>query len=147
MLIPMLAASIALGQSSHLNNDEQTNVKMLTGVWRAQMDNLPAVDLVLTDEGGSLSGAVLFYLHVRKTVSDSYTSTPGHPEPLFNLRLDGKTLHFQVSHRRAHPPGSLSDPPASFRLELTGPNRAAMVNESEPAGERSPGLVMVRSDY
>jgi hypothetical protein len=68
------------------------------------MEGLPAVVLVVTDEGGSLSGAVVFYFQTRKTVNDPWASTPGLPEPLFRLYFDGKTLSFQVSHRRAHPP-------------------------------------------
>lgn len=115
----------------------------LTGVWRGQMAGLPAVTLVLTDEGGKLSGAILFYLQVRKTANDPYTATPGLPEPIFGIRFDGKTLTFQVSHRRAHPPQSLSDPPATFSLTLTGSNQAKLVNENE----RSPALDMVRSDF
>jgi hypothetical protein len=107
------------------------------------MNGLPGVTLVVTDEGGSLSGAVLFYFQVRKTVNDPYTSTPGLPEPMFHLSFDGTTLSFQVSHRRSHPPGSLSDPLVSFHLTLTGPNQAELVNESE----KGPALAMVRSDY
>src|SRR5579885_1628733 len=34
----------------------------VTGVWRAQMDGLPALTMTITDESGTLAGAVLFYL-------------------------------------------------------------------------------------
>jgi hypothetical protein len=115
----------------------------IVGVWRGQMDGLPAVTLVVTDEGGNLSGAVLFFFHQRKTVNDPYTSTPGLPEPMFGLHFDGKKLGFEVSHRRAHPPRTLSDPPVVFHLTLTGPNQAELGNENE-AG---PAVVMTRSDY
>ncbi|MGD0157526.1 MAG: hypothetical protein ABSB50_15625 [Terracidiphilus sp.] len=119
------------------------NAANITGVWRGEMNGLPGVTLVVTDEGGSLSGAVLFYFQVRKTVNDPYTSTPGLPEPMFQMHFDGTTLTFQVSHRRAHPPRTLSDPPVSFSLTLTAPNQAALVNESE----KGPGLVLTRSEY
>jgi hypothetical protein len=115
----------------------------ITGVWRGQMDGFPAVTLVVTDESGKLTGAVLFYFHMRKTVNDPYTSTPGLPEPIFGMKFDGKALTFQVSHRRAHPPRTLSDPPVTLTLTLTGPNQAELVNTSE----RGPVLAMVRSDY
>jgi hypothetical protein len=115
------------------------------GVWSAQMDGLPAIALVITDEGGSQNGAVLFYFHQRKTGNDPWTSTAGLPEPIFNIHFNGKSLEFQVSHRRAHPPRTLSDPPASFHLTLTDANHAELVNENE--GERGPTLVLVRSDY
>ncbi len=121
----------------------------ITGVWRGQMDNMPAVTLTITDEGGKLSGAVLFFLHERATVNDPWTSMPATAaEPILNPMFDGKTLRFMVSHKRAHPPRTLNDPPSHFHLTLTGPNQAALENETESGpGDTGPGLPMVRSDY
>jgi hypothetical protein len=114
------------------------------GVWRGQMDGLPAVTLNITDEGGGLSGAVVFYLITRSSVmSEPTTSTPGPPEPLFKPRMDGNALVFEVSHRRAHPPATLSDPPVHFRLKLIDPDKAELVNESENPGS---GAVLIRED-
>jgi hypothetical protein len=114
----------------------------LLGVWRGQFQDLPAVVLTITDEGGRLSGAILFYL-VKKSssMSEPTTSTPGNPEPLLTLKFDGHALEFEVSHRRAHPPRTLSDPPAHFRLTLTAPDKAELVNETESSG---PSVVLVR---
>ena len=117
----------------------------IEGVWRCQMEGLPAVTLTLTDEGGGLTGAVLFYLH-RREPGQAVTATPGVPEPLFNPRFDGKTLTFQVSHRRAHPPGSLQDGPVNFALKLDGADRAEFVNENEH-DPNSPVYMLVRSAY
>jgi len=114
----------------------------IEGVWRVDMDGLPAVALVITNEGGSLSGAVLFYLHHRDP-GQPWTSSPGIPEPLFNPKFDGKTLTFQVSHRRAHSPGSFNDPPASFRMKLTAADKAELLNESEAA----PPGVLTKTQY
>jgi hypothetical protein len=144
-----LFSTLSLAQGSPSNPSPQPDLSRVLGVWRGQMDGLPAVSLVLTDEGGSLSGAVLFYLHVRKTVNDPYTLTPGLPEPMFHMRINGNTLSFQVSHRRAHPPKTLSDPPVSFHMTLTGSNQAVLVNQNEMGHgeiEKGAGLVMVRSD-
>ena len=140
----LFAAAAGTAQCISSPPASQSRLSAVTGVWRGQMDGLPAVTFVITDESGSLSGAALFYLHMRKTVKDPYTSTPGLPEPLFHPQFDGKTLTFQISHRRAHPPGSLSDPPVTLTLTLIGPNRAKLANKSETAG---PSVVMVRSDY
>jgi len=107
------------------------------------MDGLPFIALLITNENGGLSGAVLFYFHHRDAVGQPWTSTPGLPEPLFNPKFDGKTLTFQVSHRRAHPPRTLNDPPVSFRFKLMGANRGELVNENEA----SPVTVLVRSEY
>jgi hypothetical protein len=122
---------------------QQPDRMPFTGVWRGQAEGLPALTLVLTDEGGSLSGAVLFYLHMRKSVNDPWTSTPGLPEPLLHLNLDGNTLTFQVSHRRAHPPRTLPDPPVTFTLTLNNDGTALLANQSEHA----PGLPLTRTDY
>jgi hypothetical protein len=138
----LIAVQPVRSQNNASAQPPQTVVAQLTGVWRGQFDNLPGIDMVISNEGGQLTGAVLFYLHMRKTVNAPYTSTPGLPEPMFNLSFDGKTLRFQVSHHRAHPPHTLSDPPVRFRLTLTGPDKAELVNESEDSG---PGFPMHRS--
>jgi hypothetical protein len=143
-----LIALLALFASLPLNAQQSPSPSSPTpspfaGVWRGQFDNLPGIDLVITDEGGGLQGAILFYLHIRKDLNSPYTATSGLPEPIFNVRLDGQTLNFQVSHRRAHPPRTLHDPPLSFHLKLTGPDQAAIVNQNDGA----PVLVMKRSDY
>jgi len=123
----------------------------IVGVWRADQDGLPFIALTITNESGNLSGAVLFYFHHREAVGQPWTSTPRSPGPIFNPKFDGKTLTFQVSHRYAHPPESLNDPPSNFRLTLTGVDRAGLTNitESRLEGESSasPGLPMTRSDY
>lgn len=139
-ILVLLAAMLLLPACLLSQNSPQSR---FTGVWRGQFDNLPGVDLVLTDEGGQVHGAMLFYLHRRPNANSPYTATPGLPEPIFNLRIEGQTLHFQVSHRRAHPPGSLNDAPKDFQLKLTGPDQAGLTNETGGA----PGLTMKRTDY
>jgi hypothetical protein len=140
---------IAAGAGSQTTGSKEgtgaANTASIEGVWRAQMDGLPAITLTITDESGSLSGAVLFYLH-RRDEGRPVTATPGVPEPLFSPKFDGKILTFQVSHRRAHPPDSLQDAPVSFRLKLTGPDKGEFVNENEE-NPNAPVFVLVRSEY
>jgi hypothetical protein len=145
VLCALLAIFAAGMQSQSAQTEKGTDANhtaAIAGVWKAQMDGLPAIALTISDEGGSFSGAVLFYLH-RREEGKPVTVTPGIPEPVFNLRFDGQTLTFQVSHRRAHPPSTLNDPPVSFRVKLTAPNRAILTNESDA----SPEFELVRSDY
>jgi hypothetical protein len=142
-LATMPAAALAFGQTTSLQ-PRQADSSAFVGVWRCNLDNLPALVLTISDEGGSLSGAALFYLHKRKSIGEPWTSTPGVPQPLFQLKTEGKTLGFQISHRRAHPPGSLSDPPVRFRLTLTGSDKAMLVNDKERNGQP---FAMARSDY
>jgi hypothetical protein len=114
------------------------------GVWRGQFDGLPGVDIAISNEGGELTGAVLFYLHIRSDEHSPWTSKAGPPGPMFNMKIEGDTLHFRVSHKGAHPPGTLHDPPVSFRLVLTGPDQATLMNDSEGSG---PPMVLRRSEY
>lgn len=147
-LVILACAVIAVrGRAQELTIQQPARDK-LVGVWRADADGLPAVTMVISDEGGSLKGAVLFYLHKREAVDKPYTSTPGLPEPMINLKFDGQTLTFQMSHRRSHPPRTLSDPPVTFHLKLKGKDSAGLsMGESVNRGTAGSGLAMVRSDY
>jgi hypothetical protein len=149
MRVKAIAMLMVMGVAVGFAQTPQPSPQTLNGVWRGQMDGLPEVVLTLTDEGGKLSGAVLFFLHVRATVNDPWNSRPStEAEPLLNPVFDGKTLRFEVSHKRAHPPGTLNDPPARFHMTLIGPDKAGLVNESEGgSADSGPGLPMVRSDY
>ena len=102
----------------------------ITGVWRAEMDGVPALVMTISDEGGELTGAILFYL-IRRDEGQPIRSAPGIPEPLFNLKFDGEALEFRVSHRRAHGPRTANDPPVNFRLKLTGPNEGMLAREKD----------------
>ena len=145
-LIQLLLTAVAIPAVLHAQSVPSRtgqDAARFLGVWRGQFDNLPGVDMVVTDEGGDLRGAILFYLHKRKDVNSPYISTPGIPEPVLNLKVMDGVLSFEVSHRRAHPPGSLNDPPMKFHVKIQAPDQAELTNESEGA----PGLEMKRSDY
>jgi len=111
----------------------------IVGVWRGEMDELPVATLNITDEAGSLQGAMLFYL-IRREEGKSPTTSPGIPEPLFSPQFNGKSLTFRISHRHAHSDTS-SDPPVTFRLDLTGPDEARLIRIPQ---DGPPYLVMVR---
>ena len=140
----MVPASLAICQGSSPSTPRVTDLSRLAGVWRGQEDGLPAIDLVLSDEGAALRGAILFYLHKRIDSNHPYTATPGLPEPIFELKREGDTLTFLVSHRYAHPPGSLHDSPSHFRLTITASNRAQLLNVTEDSRMWCP---LERSDY
>jgi hypothetical protein len=63
--------------------------------------------------------------------SGLYTSTLGLPELTLTMSIDGKMYTFQISHRRAHPPRTPSDPAVTFALTLTGQNQAELANKTE----------------
>ena len=108
----------------------------ITGVWRASIDGLPAIVMTISDEGDELTGAILFYM-IRRDEGQPPRANPGHPEPLFNMKFDGQTLQFKVSHRRAPGERTAKDPPVSFRVKLTGPNEGMLGERRlirDPAG-------------
>ncbi|HZD77346.1 MAG TPA: hypothetical protein VE218_10090, partial [Acidobacteriaceae bacterium] len=74
----------------------------ITGVWHGEHNGLPWITVTLTTESGTLSGAVLFYLH-RQEPGSAETASPGVPEPMLDPRFDGRILTFEVSGRHASP--------------------------------------------
>lgn len=143
--VPGFAA--AAGAASAASNVQSTANQAVLGIWRCDMNGLPAVTLTVTDEGGPLTGAILFYLH-RKEQGQAEMATPGLPEPLMSPRFDGSTFTFQVSHRRAHPPKTLQDAPITFRMKLVSANKAELINVDESEHDpHSPVYTFTRSDY
>ncbi len=138
-LTVVLATCGAFAQTQSSKTNEA-----IDGVWRGQMGDLPFITLVMTDEPGSLAGTIQFYFLKRATENAQPTAEPRPPEPIFGPHFDGKSLLFEVSHRRSHPPQSLDDPPKHYRLTLTGPNNAEITNLDEPD---SPTLRLVRTNY
>jgi hypothetical protein len=135
----LMLAPIAAAQSE---SNQPVDNKPILGVWRAQMNGLPAFTLVVTDESGSLTGAIQFYLQKREDANRPYTATPGLPEPIFNPKFDGKMLSFQVSHRHAHPPGTVNDPPITFWLKPIDTDKAQFIRLSDQYT-----MIITRSDY
>jgi hypothetical protein len=111
----------------------------INGVWRAQVDGFAALVMTISEEGGELSGAILFYL-IRRDEGHSPNATPGIPEPLFNVMFDGKVLDFRVSHHRSHGARTFNDPPMRFQLIITGPDEGLLVTE----GKESEGIRVLR---
>ena|SRR5690348_10944818 len=85
VLVSLLGACRAVAQTP-----SATTNAPIDGVWRCQMNGLPAVTLLVTDEPGGLTGVILFYFQQRATEKDPYSAVPGLPEPLFHPRFDGK---------------------------------------------------------
>jgi hypothetical protein len=121
---------------------EKGKYDAITGIWRGELFGLPAATLNITDEAGPLQGAMLFYL-IRRDESKPVSSSPGVPEPLFNPKFNGKSLIFQLSHRHAHA-DTTSDPPVTFRLDLTGPEEAKLVRVPQ---DGPPFIKMVREKH
>lgn len=103
----------------------------IAGTWQGKLHDLPAITLSVTDEGGNLSGTILFYLLRYDGQAWTVDKEGSVPLPLIDPKLDGKLFSFKVSHREAHPPETLNDPPVVFEMRLTGTNQAELKNMSE----------------
>ena len=104
----------------------------IVGLWSGKMDGLTAIRMTIEEDDGKLAGAALFYL-IRRDPGAAPTASPGFPTPFISPTFDGKTLTFKISHRHAHPPRTLNDPPVSFRIELSGSDKALLYGpESVP---------------
>jgi hypothetical protein len=101
------------------------------GVWRGNLGSLPAVTLNVEREAGNLVGAILFY-SIRRGEGGTQTSSPGIPEPILDPVFGDRTLTFKVSHKNAHPPRTLNDPPVQFEFTVTGPGRASLKSKELP---------------
>jgi hypothetical protein len=62
--LPLLIAAGA-GAQTPAARKAAPDTASIVGVWRAQADGLPFITLTVTDESGTLTGAVLFYFHRR----------------------------------------------------------------------------------
>lgn len=120
-------AAIALFAQALFAADE---AKFL-GVWRVQEAGVPALVMTISNEGGGLSGAILFYM-IRRDENQPVRSNPGIPEPLFRLKAKGDTLRFEVSHKRSHGARTANDPPVKFRLVIKSPEEGVLYNDSDP---------------
>ena len=101
------------------------------GVWKASQAGLPFVTITIERWNGKLTGAILFYL-IRREQNGTQTASAGVPEPLLNVSQAGNTVTFEVSHRNAHPPGSLTDPPVEFKLQLKDSKNAVITGPESP---------------
>jgi hypothetical protein len=119
-LVVLFTSTLALAESPTKNS------AIIIGQWKGTMDGLPAIMLVVEEDDDKLMGAVLFYL-IRRDPGAAPSASPGFPEPMIKPTFDGKTLSFKISHRYAHAPRTLNDPPVSFRLQLTGPDKAKLL--------------------
>lgn len=110
------------------------------GTWHGRMNDLPVLDLILEQSGGEISGSIVFYFHVR--AEDGKWHVKGkHSQPLLLPKLQGRTLEFEVTHRKSHG-SSEPGPNVPFRIELRGGDSAILHKTDELI--TGPGLKLTR---
>ena len=101
------------------------------GVWKGSEGELPVVTITIEQWNGKLTGAILFYL-IRRESNGTQTASPGVPEPLLDVSRVGNTVTFDVSHRNAHPPRTLNDPPVQFKLQIKDSKSGTLTGPESP---------------
>jgi hypothetical protein len=126
-----IPAAVSVSNAAVSDSKASSAAKEFVGVWHGEYRGLPWVTVTLTDEGGALSGAVLFYLH-RQTAGAAETAAPGVPEPLLDPHFDSTTLSFRVSAHHAGGSAPLEEPPIPMTIEFIDADHARLVNQQDP---------------
>ena len=94
------------------------------GTWEGKINGQPGIDLMIDDVGGKVAGVVVFYFQSRGD-DGKWRVADKSAVPLLAPQITGKTLAFEVSHRKTH--GSPErGPNVKFRMELTGADEAVL---------------------
>lgn len=96
------------------------NLKLVTGKWRGEIDERPAVELLLKADGDRLTGTIVFF-----PVSPNGGGADGGEReevPLVEPTFDGSALSFKLKR----PDGTV----AKFEMKLTG-EAAAVLKPSD----------------
>jgi len=121
-----LSALLAIGAAA-----PATTFSAIEGHWSGAQEGLTLVRLTFEENDGQLRGGALFFM-IHRVPGKPAEATPGYAEPMIDPVFDGKAVTFAINHRYAHPPGSLDDPPVSFRFELTGADSGRLMAPELP---------------
>jgi hypothetical protein len=126
----MLAAA-AIAASSSIN-----------GTWEGQVNDLPAVELVIRHDGEAISGSIGFYFQTRGD-DGKWRAGEKTTLPLLSPNLEGKTLTFETIHHKKHGGPELG-PNNRYQVDFVDANEARfrILNVASQAGEA--GLKLVR---
>jgi len=87
----LLLGSALIVATAAVAADKSRNAAVV-GIWRGELDNIPAVTLNITDESGPLQGAMLFYL-IRREEGKPPASSPGSLSRCSIRDSMGRVLH------------------------------------------------------
>ena len=106
----------------------------IAGIWTAELHDKPAITLTVRDNGGKLSGIIVFYFLMLE--NGSWKVKDGTAINLINPRLEGKTFTFDVPHAKKHGSTDPTDQEIkTFRMQLTGKNQAVFKNAADDGGD------------
>ena len=106
----------------------------IAGIWTAELHDKPAIKLTVNDDGGKLSGNIIFYFLMLE--NGSWKVKDGTAINLIDPRLEGKTFEFAVPHAKKHGSTEPADQEIkTFRMQLTGKNQAVFKNAADDGGD------------
>ena len=99
----------------------------MVGTWTATMHNLPAIKMTVRNNGGRISGNIIFYMLMLE--NGAWKVKGDDTTDMINPRMEGRTFVFEVPHAKKHGSTNPEDQEIkTFRLQLTGPNEAVFKN-------------------
>jgi hypothetical protein len=102
------------------------------GTWEGKMNDLPGVNLIVADAGGGqIGGVITFYFQTRED-GGNWQVRGKSVAPMLAAHTQDKALIFEVQHHKNHGSAEFG-PDVTFRMELTGENKAMLSNISEPS--------------
>jgi hypothetical protein len=106
----------------------------IAGIWTAELHDKPAIKLTVNDDGGKLSGNIIFYFLMLE--NGSWKVKDGTPTDLIHPRLEGKTFVFDVPHAKKHGSTNPADQEIkTFRMQLTGKDQAVFKNAADDGSD------------
>ncbi len=102
----------------------------IAGTWTGRLHDQPAIKLTVNDQGGKLSGDIIFYFLM---LEDGAWKVKGDAHvDLINPRLQKKEFVFEVMHAKKHGSTDPADQEIkTFRMQLTGKNEAVFKNGAD----------------
>jgi len=145
--LPALAFATAFNQSSSVVAQSAATPAnpSFAGTWEGKMNDLPGIAFKIEETDGKVNGTAIFYFQERSSADGAWHVNPEHPAPLLVPRVEGKTLTFEVEHRKCHECVELGQN-AEFRMELRGPDEARLWKLDEQRADKGlgPGLRLTR---
>jgi biopolymer transport protein ExbD len=115
---------------------------LFAGMWRGEVNHLPAIQLEVNEVGGKLGGEIVFDMQSRIDDGSPWRVTGEYRAPLRRPHVESGALLFEVEHHVCHDCPELG-PNAQFRMELASPDEARLWNLSEPTGA-NPWMILNR---
>jgi hypothetical protein len=125
--ILLLTLAVSATVATYTSGAQRRDATSLTGVWKGNFPDAPAVEISLNTQGGQLAGKAVFYKVVNR---DAGGEIKGKVEaPLLDPVFDGQLLSFKVKRED----GSFF----TGKIQFTAEHEAVLRSEDQHTGEES----------